>query len=281
MEKEIKTYISVYEKSMPDTLSLAEKMETAVRAGFDGVEISVDETDKRLSRVLDPVMFRETLKEIRSVDVPIRTMCLSGQRKYPFGSRNADVRKKSMEIIGRAVDFSAEAGIRIIQIPGYDVWYEERGIDTEKYFAEGIQLAAEYAASAGVTLAFETMENDFMNTTSKAMKYVSLVNNPYLQIYPDLGNVRNGTDDYLNDLKSGKGHISAVHLKDTVEGVFRNLELGEGRVDFVNCIRETLSQGVRMYNCEIWYDSKSEPVELLGRNRQFIGRCFTEAKKNL
>ena len=37
-------YISVYEKSMPDSLTFKEKAEIARAAGFDGIEISVDET---------------------------------------------------------------------------------------------------------------------------------------------------------------------------------------------------------------------------------------------
>ena len=48
----------------------------------------------------------------------------------------------------------------------------------------------------GVILAFETMETEFMNTVEKAMKYVNLVNSPYLQVYPDCGDVINETLRY-------------------------------------------------------------------------------------
>ena len=123
-------FISVYEKSLPDSLSLSEKLKTAADAGYNGLEISMDESNLRLSRLFDPRIKADTLKEIRGGWLPIRTMCLSAQRKFPFGSRSVSVREKSLEIIKRAVDFSCEAGIRIIQIPGYDVYYEEGGTDT-------------------------------------------------------------------------------------------------------------------------------------------------------
>lgn len=268
------TYISVYEKSMPDTLSLSEKMHTAKAAGYNGLEISVDETDYRLSRVLDSNEKAKTLLQIREGDLPIRTMCLSGQRKYPFGSLNPNIREKSLEIVKRAIDFSYVAGISIIQIPGYDVYYEPSNTETEKHFTEGLFKATEYAEKSGITLAFETMENDFMNTVGKAMKYVKLVNSKALKIYPDLGNIRNGTADYITDLQLGRGHIVAIHLKETKEGVFRNLEFGQGRVDFTGCIKELLNQGINIYNCEIWHDSKTEPTEFIRRNLNYIQNCF-------
>lgn len=272
----LNTYISVYEKSMPDTLSLNEKMLTAKKAGYYGLEISIDETDYRLSRVLDREEKNKTLLQIREGDLPIRTMCLSGQRKYPFGSLNPVIREKSLEIVKCAIDFSVDAGISIIQIPGYDVYYEPSNLETEKYFTEGLFKATEYAEKSGIVLAFETMENDFMNTVGKAMKYVNLINSKALKIYPDLGNIRNGTDDYITDLQLGRGHIVAIHLKETKEGVFRNLEFGQGRVDFTGCIKELLTQGVNIYNCEIWHDSKTEPIEFIKRNLNYIQNCFAK-----
>ncbi len=270
-------FLSVYEKSMPDVLSLEEKLQLVAEAGYDGMEISIDETETRLNRLLSGDVRKKTLSGLKSSGVPVKTMCLSGQRKYPFGSRSAEIREKSLRIVKSAIDFSCEAGIRVIQIPGYDVWYEKSGEDTAGFFYNGLSEAVEYASGNGVILAFETMENAFMNTVGKAMKYVDEISSPYLQIYPDLGNIRNGTDKYIEDLHSGKGHIAAVHLKDTREGVFRDLELGEGRVDFVGCIRELLNQKVGIFNCEIRYDKKSTPLEFIRRNKKTVDFCFAQS----
>lgn len=272
-------YLSVYEKSMPDTLTFAEKSEIACQAGFDGIEISVDETDARLSRVLDCNVKKEIISEIKTCGINVRTMCLSGQRRYPMGSHDTEIRKKSAEILRGAIDFASKCGIRIIQIPGYDVWYEKRDAETEKYFINGLCENIAYAAKEGIIVALETMEDEFMNTVEKAMKYVSAVSSPYLQIYPDLGNIRNGTDNYINDLKTGTGHIAAIHLKDTREGVYRNLEIGEGRVDFAGCIAEAMRQNVGIFNCEIWYNGKDVPHQLLSRNKKMIEIHFEEALK--
>lgn len=261
-------------------MSLVEKLSVARNAGFDGIEISIDESEKRLSRLFVPEEARRTAEEIRSGELPVKTMCLSAQRKYPLGSRDAVTRKMGIETAERAIDFSCETGIRIIQIPGYDVYYENSGEDTAELFLRGLEKCVHYAASCGVILAFETMETQFMNTVEKAMRYIRMINSPFLQIYPDLGNIRNGTERYISDLSSGRGHIAAVHLKDTVEGVYRNLELGGGRVDFRGCLEELTVQGVGIYNCEIWYDGKTDPAEYIRRNLEFARSCFPPAGKD-
>ena len=43
--------LGLYEKAMPGTLSWREKLEAAREAGFDFVEISIDETDQKLARL--------------------------------------------------------------------------------------------------------------------------------------------------------------------------------------------------------------------------------------
>lgn len=42
--------LGLYEKAMPTELSWREKLLCAGQAGFDYVEISIDETDERLAR---------------------------------------------------------------------------------------------------------------------------------------------------------------------------------------------------------------------------------------
>lgn len=43
--------IGLYEKAMPSDLSWKERLDVAKIVGFDFVEISIDETDTRLSRL--------------------------------------------------------------------------------------------------------------------------------------------------------------------------------------------------------------------------------------
>lgn len=85
--------LGLYEKSMPNTLSFREKLETVKATGFDFLEISIDETDEKLSRLEWTKEERQQLvNDMFETGVPIRSMCLSGHRKYPFGSHDEATR---------------------------------------------------------------------------------------------------------------------------------------------------------------------------------------------
>ena len=250
--------IGLYEKAMPGELSWREKLLTAKELGYDFVELSVDETDAKLARLdMTGEERLEILKIMNEVGVPFRSMCLSGHRKYPLGSANPVTCARGMEIMEKAVQLAADLGIRIIQLAGYDVYYEDSTPETVARFGENLKKATMMAAKAGVMLGFETMETEFMNTVGKAMKYVDLVNSPYLGVYPDSGNLKNaavtyGTDVY-EDIRSGAGHTVAMHLKETVPGKFREIHFGTGHVDFRKTIDTAWEIGVRRFVTEMWY----------------------------
>jgi L-ribulose-5-phosphate 3-epimerase len=258
--------LGLYEKSMPSYLSWKEKLEAAKEAGYDFVEISIDETDEKLSRLDMPKEERlELVRLMVEAGVPIRTMCLSGHRKYPIGSNDPDICERGMEIMKKAIQLADDLGIRIIQIAGYDVYYEESSLETKKRFLHNLKIAANMAEKAGVILGFETMETEFMNTVEKAMKYVTLVNSSYLNVYPDIGNITNAAtrykQDVLEDLYIGKGHLVAMHLKETIPGIFREIPYGTGHVNFSEAIETAWGLGVRKYVAEFWYTGNPNWME--------------------
>ncbi len=249
--------IGLYEKAMPSRLTWEEKLICARDCGYDFVEISIDETDEKLSRLDWTQAERlDMITLMKKTGMPIRSMCLSGHRKYPFGSMDPAVRARSLEIMEKAVILADDLGIRIIQLAGYDVYYEEGSETTRAYFLENLKKAAAMAAARGIVLGFETMETEFMNTTEKAMKYVDLVNSPWLGVYPDSGNLTNAAVTYgtsvLDDLETGRGHNFALHLKETVPGKFREIPFLTGHVDFEAVIAKAWDMGIRRYVTEMW-----------------------------
>ena len=255
--------LGLYEKAMPKELSWREKLTAAKEAGYDFVEISIDETEEKLARLDMPKEERIGLVDLMAeIGVPIRTMCLSGHRKYPLASNDPVICARGMEIMQKAVTLAADLGIRIIQLAGYDVYYEQGSEETRTRFEENLKKATLMAARDGILLGFETMETEFMNTVGKAMKYVNLVNSPYLNVYPDVGNITNAAvtygTDVLEDLRSGQGHIVAVHLKETVPGKFREIPFGTGHVNFKDITHTAYALGVRRYVTEFWYVGNSK-----------------------
>ena len=271
--------IGIYEKAMPSGQSWEAMLTQAKAAGFDYMEVSVDETDDRLARLdFTPAQRAGVRRAMENAGLSIRSMCLSGHRKFPLGSRDAETRRRSLEIMDKALELSCELGVRIIQLAGYDVYYEEGGADTRAYFAENLQKCAEMAAKCGVVLGFETMETEFMDTVGKAMEYVRMVDSPYLQVYPDLGNLTNAAvkygHDVLDDIRTGRGHLVAMHLKETVPGVYRDMMFGEGHVAFAPAIAQALEMGVRMFVTECWYAPRLDIAQV----RRFADAKFIEAE---
>lgn len=250
--------LGLYEKAMPPTLEWKEKLVVGRDAGYDFLEMSIDETEEKLSRLdMNAKERLDLVGMMAQYGLPIRTMCLSGHRKYPLGSNDPKVSQRGMEIMRKAIQLAEDLGIRIIQLAGYDVYYEESCVQTKKRFLSNLKRAVHMAECAGVVLGFETMENEFMNTVEKAMKYVTLVESSYLNVYPDIGNMTNAAacykTDVLEDLSIGKGHLVAMHLKETEPGKFREIPYGAGHVDFKSAIAAAWSLGIRKYVTEFWY----------------------------
>jgi L-ribulose-5-phosphate 3-epimerase len=271
--------LGLYEKSMPNWLSLKEKLIQAGNSNFDFLEISIDETDEKLNRLKwNKIEKNELVRDMWDTGVFIKTMCLSGHRKYPIGCENENIRSRGMQIMSDAIDFASETGIRIIQIAGYDEYYNPSTLETRRFFLENLKKSTELAAKKGVVLAFETMETEFLNTVQKAIYYVNLIDSPYLQVYPDLGNITNAALLYgnrvIDDIKSGKGHLAAMHLKESLPGKFREIPFGTGHVDFKSAIRTALSLGVKLFVSEFWYTGNKDWKDQLRFANQFIRSNF-------
>lgn len=228
-----KNPIGIYEKAIPNRFSWLDKIRIAKSSGFDFIEISIDESDQRLERLFwsksEKNMLRELLQEH---DFEIRSMCLSGHRKYPFGSHDPQVRKKARQIIDLAIEFSAFMGIKNVQLAGYDVYYEDSDIGTQEHFVEGLKYATQKAEAANIMLSIEVMDTYLCGTLSRVKKFLDRVNSPYLRIYPDLGNLSRWTQQPCKELEQYFSDIVAIHLKDTKPDVFKCVPFGEGTVLF-------------------------------------------------
>lgn len=249
--------IGLYEKAMRNTLTWKEKLQCAKECGYDYLEISIDATEEKINRIyMDTEEKREIMEAIFDTGIPIGSMSVSALTKYALGDLDQAVRDRGMEIAEKSIQLSSALGVRTVMIPGYDIYYGESTIETKRYFLENIRKIAEIAEREGVLVGFETMENNFMNTTGKAVQYVNMVDSAYLKIYPDAGNITNAAvanrHDVCEDLSLGKGKLIALHLKETKPDVYREVPFLTGHVEFERIINTAWKLGVRRYVTELW-----------------------------
>ncbi|AMC92708.1 hypothetical protein AOC36_01505 [Erysipelothrix larvae] len=270
--------ISLYEKSMPNDKPLLEKYLLVREFGYDFLELSIDETDEKLERLYDQDLQEHILDTIVESKVNTRSICLSGHRRYPLGSNDPSIVERSLDIFYRTVDLAVFIGASIIQMAGYDVYYEDSDEATIQRFKTNLKKCLDYASKKGIICAFETMETPFMDTIEKAVSWCNTFQNPYLKVYPDLGNITNSNNLYqtsiLRDIECGRGYIVAAHLKEAKEGVYRDLQFGEGIVDFEAGIQALWDQGVRLFGCEFWAQKNPDFCHAIRDNGIFIRRIL-------
>ena len=272
--------LGLYEKALPADMSWDERLKAAKKAGYDFLEISIDESDEKLARVKwTPEQRDELVAAVRRQRMPILTMCLSGNRRFPIGSEDEEVRGTGIQLIRDAVDFSLDVGIRIVQLAGYDEYYGTPNAKTRALFGAALNEVTEYAASRGVVLAIETMDTNLMDSISKVMRYIRRVGSPYLNVYPDVGNLTSMGRNSARDFKSGRDHIVAIHLKDTIPGKTRDIPYGQGTVDFVRffkLLRQMRYRGLLV--AEMWAtDDREASIEYVAQAREFLLAKYSAA----
>jgi L-ribulose-5-phosphate 3-epimerase len=273
--------VGIYEKALPAHVQWEERLRLAAEAGFDFVEISIDESDERLARLDWPASERAELRRaIADSGVPIMTMCLSGHRKYPLGSASPETRRRALEILQRAIEFAADIGLSIVQVMGYDVFYEPAYSGTEARFLDGLEHGVRWAGAAGIMLGLENCDLEFSDSLDKGLRMVEQIRSPWFQLYPDMGNLAAAGYDPAEQFRRAAGHIVGIHVKDTTSGVVRGVPFTEGIVPFDEVFRTLADIGFwGPMTVEMWsdMDKAGDPLGAAVSARQLVARLVDEA----
>jgi L-ribulose-5-phosphate 3-epimerase len=278
--------LGLYEKALPLDWSWEKRLKTAKKLGFDYLEISIDESDGRIERLFwDKKLRMDLLMLSRELDMPLRSLCLSVHRRFPFGSTNPATRAKAYELMEKAVLFADDLGIHVIQLAGYDVYYETSTAETVQAFKEGMRWSAKLAERYQVMLGMEIMDTPFMNSISKHLWYEGQLRSPWYKVYPDLGNLTAWGNDVETELEKGISSIVAVHIKETkavtasFPGQFKCVPFGLGCVDFVKCFGKLEQLNYSgPYVLEMWHDPKTDNMQEISNAVKFINEQYSQVK---
>ena len=271
--------LGIYEKALPKELSWVERFTAAKAAGFDFLEISIDETPERMARLDWSLGERLAFfRSSREAGIPVPSMCLSGHRKIPFGSADPAIRQQAADFMEKAIRFACDTGIRVIQLAGYDVYYEPTTRDSRERYYEGMNRALEVAAAHQVMLGLEIMDTPFQNSITRYLELKKQLPSPWFKVYPDLGNLTAWGNDIAHELTIGIHEIVGVHVKETkpvgpnFPGAFRDVPFGEGTVDFVHCFRTLNDLGYAgPFLIEMWTEKAADPLAEIAKARQWVG----------
>jgi len=247
MKKAISIW-SFADKSIEDSILLAAK------AGFEGIELSLDEEGTVSLESSD-----RQLRNIRALaddaGIKIHSVASGLYWKYSFTSNNSDERKKASDIAVRQMETAKILGAdSVLIVPGavavefipdreviqYDVAYNRalRAFIDLKPFAESLKIH----------IGIENVWNHFLLSPLELRDFIDVIDSAYIGSYLDVGNILSSgfPEHWIRIL--GK-RIKKVHFKD-----YKKIPGG------LNCFVDLLSGDVNWPEVmsafrEIGYDS--------------------------
>ena len=215
---------------MPNTWS--KMFDDVANLGFDGIEISIDESDERLARLdWTEKDCLSLISQAKQSGVLLQSVCFSGQRRFPMGSADPAIVQKSLDMMRKCIRLCQSLGVRVLQVAGYDVFYEPSNSSTYRRYIDNLAKMTQIAERHGVVLAIEPVEAGVVSIT-KALDIIREINSPFLQIYPDIANMASLGIDYFPEFEAGVGHIAQIHIRDALPNFFYGVDIGTGIIDF-------------------------------------------------
>jgi L-ribulose-5-phosphate 3-epimerase len=283
--------IGIYEKALPWYETWTERFAAVKKAGFSFLEMSIDESPERLARLDWDTTQRKAFIDARvEYEIAVPSMCLSGHRKYPFGSTDPLLRSEAASMTRKAILLAADLGIRVIQLAGYDVYYEESTEQSRALFVAGLAAALGFAQQHQIMLSVETMDHHFINSMEKALELTELLPSAWLSVYPDVGNLSAWGYDIAEELKKGLGcgRLAGIHLKDThavtetFPGQFRDVPFGTGCVDFDRVFTTLFQAGYSgPFLIEMWTEKAEDPIREVIAARRWMFKKMQTALETL
>ncbi len=243
----------------------------AARAGYEYFELSLDESDARLERLRwTRQEAAQVAKTARDHGVRIFSACFSGHRRFPLGSSDPAVEERALAMFRAGIELCVNLGVGVLQIAGYDVFYEPHSTATARRYVDNLAKGVKWAERAGVMLAIEPVEK-FLTSVQATMEVVRQIDSPWLQVYPDVSNLRSLGMDPVAELACGRGRTVAVHVRDSLPDFFYGVPLGEGVLDF----EAVFAQLDRMEYAgplvvEMWNQGDPDYLGTITRAREFM-----------
>ncbi len=243
----------------------------AAEAGYQNFEISLDESDARLARLhWKDSQYDQVRTAARNQNIRILSACFSGHRRFPLGSCSGETARRGIQMMKEGIDFCQNLGVRILQVAGYDAFYEPRSEATAARYRENILGCLKWAEQAGVMLAIEPVEVNLVKV-SDTLRLVREADSPWLQIYPDVANMKSLGIDPVTELPQGRGHIANVHVRDSLPDYFYGVPLGTGNMDFIGVFRALDAMDYRgPLTIEMWNEQDDNYMEVITRARRFM-----------
>ncbi|MFT9393560.1 L-ribulose-5-phosphate 3-epimerase [Bifidobacterium sp.] len=271
--------LGIYEKALVHMDDWGRMLRQVRQAGFAFMDLSVDESPERMSRLdWDARQRREFANAATDEGVQIGGMCLSCHRKVGPGSADASTRAQAVDIFHKAIDLCFDTHIPVIQVAGYYAYYEQPDSGQRERYVQSLANAAQYAAQAGVMLGIENVDGNDVTSITKGLSICDEIHSAWLTMYPDIGNLAEQRLNTVQELRAASGRMLAIHVKDVLPGRPRRIPMGTGTADFPAAFEELARQNWsgRMM-LEMWNDDSPDSIQVCASSREKVQHWLSDA----
>ena len=217
--------------------TLEETFALAKKAGYDGVELSLDaEGEINMDSTQEDMAKIKASAEKHGIE--LYSVATNLHWNYNLVSANEETRAMAKAIIKKQLDIASWLGCdTILAVPGavgidwlpggevvdYDVAYERA--------LEGIKELSAYAEEKKVAIGLENVGNKLLLSPLEMRNFIDSIGSDFVGAYFDVGNIlRTGyPDQWIRILGS---RIKKIHIKDFKKASNSFVNLMEGNVDF-------------------------------------------------
>jgi L-ribulose-5-phosphate 3-epimerase len=233
--------LGIFEGAFPVGLDLANCFALVKQAGFEGVELSLQDTTPLLPEArnettqgimaieqsvgLDQpreggLRLNSTPEEIEQIGRMARTTGLAVTSVstmqlfyYPLSSRVPVVRERAIRIVRKMIESTAQlGGDLVLVVPGM-VTAEDPYEDVWQRSCEVLSPLVPYAQQMGVSIAIENVWNRFLLSPLEYRDYIDSFASPFVGAYFDVANVlRYGFPEQWIELLGRR--LKRIHFKD-------------------------------------------------------------------
>lgn len=205
--------------SFPEGTSIAESIRIAKDAGFDGIELSLNESGE-LSLSSTEKEISEVSAQLADSGLEIAGLATGLYWDYSMTSESPEKRQKAKDICKKQLELAAGLGVdAILVIPGavgVDFIPDSEVVNYEVAYERALSAIAELSVDAkqyGVSIALENVWNKFLLSPLEMKQFIDTINSDYVGSYFDVGNaVHNGYPEHW--IKILGSRIKKVHFKD-------------------------------------------------------------------
>lgn len=272
--------------SFPGGLTVAECLEMAKDAGFDGFEPALAEKGE-LSLTSTAAEIRDIRKRADEIGIALTSLASGLYWDYPLTSPDASVRAKAQDIVKKQLETAALLGVDTILvvpgavgvdfIPGAPVVPYDQAYDRA---LEALSRLAADAESCGVAIGIENVWNKFLLSPLEMRDFIDKIGSRFVGAYFDVGNVLYaGYPEHWISILGPR--IKKVHFKDyrrEAGGLHGFVDLLAGDVDYVRVVAALEAIGYddyviaemipnyKQHTQQIIYNTSGAMDAILGRN---------------